>query len=104
MLHPKGGATIGWSYRGQVWIENYMETVQAMGANIFAMGHLHIPMLFVYKGIPVVMVPSLEDQTEYLKGKTLMPYLGMWFITYRLDRLGNISSIIPEYIAYEPRV
>jgi hypothetical protein len=104
MLHPKGGATIGWSYRGQVWIENYMETVQAMSANVFAMGHLHIPMLFTYKGIPVVMVPSLEDQTEYLKGKTLMPYLGMWFITYRLDRLGNISSIVPEYIAYEPRV
>jgi len=104
LLHPKGGATIGWSYRGQLWIENYMETVQAMGANVFAMGHLHIPLLFVYKGIPVVMVPSLEDQTEYLKGKTLMPYLGMWFITYRLDRLGNISSIIPEYIAYEPKV
>lgn len=103
MLHPKGGATIGRSYRGQVWIENYLEKLQSIGANVFAMGHLHIPMLFVYKGIPVVMVPSFEDQTEYLEGKTLMPYLGMWIITYRVDRLGNISSIIPEYIAYEPK-
>jgi len=104
LIHPKGGATIGLSYRAQIAIENYLELFGSMKVNIFAFGHLHVALSFIYKGVPVLLVPCLIDQTAYLKERNLVPWLGMWVITYQTDRIGNITSIEPKYTAYEPKI
>ncbi len=104
LVHPKGGATIGLSYRAQLAIEHYLEQLEIMRVNIFAFGHFHVALLFVYKGIPVVLVPCLVDQTTYLKEHNLVPWLGMWIIEYWTDYLGNITSIEPHYTAYMPKI
>jgi len=104
LVHPKGGVTIGLSYRAQVAIENYLETLESMGAKVFAFGHLHVALFFTYKGLPVLLVPCLMDQSTYLKERNLVPWLGHWEVRYHKDAYGIITSIQPIYIAYESTI
>jgi len=101
LLHPKGGIPYGLSYRVQRIIEALVSAINKYGdkriQTIFV-GHLHQSMFMIYKGIAGFLVPCLQKQTEYLKGKGLIPMLGMWIVTIETDKKGNIIRIVPKHI------
>jgi len=103
LVHPKGGVPYGKSYRLQKFIEALTEEVDgaSFGANLILVGHLHLSMAMLYKGVAALLVPCLEEQTWYLKGKQLNPWLGMWITEITLDKQGNITRFFPKYISFE---
>ena len=103
LVHPKGGVPYGKSYRLQKFIEALTEEIDeaSSGANLILVGHLHLSMAMLYKGIAAFLVPCLEEQTWYLKGKQLNPWLGMWITEITLDKQGNITRLFPKYVSFE---
>lgn len=103
LVHPKGGVPYGKSYRLQKFIEALTEEVDeaSSGANLILVGHLHLSMAMLYKGVAAFLVPCLEEQTWYLKGKQLNPWLGMWITEISLDKRGNITRLFPKYVSFE---
>lgn len=104
LVHPKGGVPYGKSYRLQKFIEALTEEVDEASsgaANLILVGHLHLAMAMLYKGVAAFLVPCLEEQTWYLKGKQLNPWLGMWTTEISLDKYGNITKLFPKYFSFE---
>jgi len=103
LIHPKGGVPYAKSYRLQKFIENSVEEKADLdrGDRLILMGHLHISMAMLYKGVVAFLVPCLEEQTCYLKGKGLYPWLGMWVIEITLDEHKNVTRLRPKYISFE---
>lgn len=106
LMHPKGGIPYGKSYRLQKRIEQLVSVISAdedKAAKVTFVGHLHIAALMLYKGMAAFLVPCMEDQTEYLSAKDLVPWLGMWISTIYLDKLDNITRIVTKYIPFSPK-
>jgi len=105
LVHPTGGIPIGKSYRPQKWIESLVEEIgdTQEGVRVLVIGHLHISLFMLYKGIASFMIPCLEEQTWYLKSKGLNPWLGMWINEITLDKFNNVTRVRPKYISFEGR-
>lgn len=106
LVHPKGGVPYGKSYRLQKRIEQLVSVISAdeeKAAKIIFTGHLHVAAFMLYKGMAAFLVPCLEDQTEYLSSKDLVPWLGMWITTVYLDSYDNITRIVTKYIPFSPK-
>jgi len=73
------------------------------GVRVLLIGHLHISLFMLYKGIASFMIPCLEEQTWYLKSKGLNPWLGMWINEITLDKFNNVTRVRPKYISFEGR-
>lgn len=105
LVHPKGGIPYGKSYRLQRWLENLTEEQDnsSEGVRMLLVGHLHVAIFMHYKGISSFLVPCLEENTNYLKERGLIPWLGMWITKLEEDRFGNVVKVSPKYISFEKR-
>lgn len=103
LVHPKGGIPHGLSYRLQNWIEKYITVFSKEKEKVLACGHLHVAAFMIYKGIAGFLIPCLQEQTQYLAEKGLIPWLGFWIIEVSEDANGNITRVVPEYIAFESK-
>ena len=103
LVHPKGGVPYGKTYRLQNYTEGMVEEIEDStdGVRLLLIGHLHIAIAMIYKGIAAFLIPCLEEQTWYLKSKGLNPWIGMWIIEITLDTYNNITRLRPKYISFE---
>jgi len=102
-LHPTGGAPKSRSYRPQEIINklfNEIVTGAAGDVHIIAIGHLHLAMFMMYKGIAIYLVPCIVEANNYLQSKTLIPDLGMWVSETGIDKEGNTIYIKNRYYAF----
>jgi len=101
LYHPTGGLSYARSYKPQKFINNFIgEEDIRESVRLFLIGHLHVPFAMLYRGVAAFLVPCLEEQTWYLKGKSLFPSLGMWITTITLDRYNNVIYLRPKYIPF----
>ena len=104
LQHPKGGLPYGQTYRPQRRIEMLASAMDLiMGAKATFMGHLHRAAFLLYKGIAGVLVPSLEDTTEYITAMDKLAELGMWIVELAFDENKNLTKAELEYIPFEPK-
>jgi predicted phosphodiesterase len=103
LVHPKGGIPYGVTYKLQKRIEHLVEIASSSDAKIMLCGHLHVAATMIYKGMVAFLVPCLEDQTEYLSEKDLIPYIGMWIFEVFCDELDNVTRLVSKYIPFEPK-
>ncbi len=103
LVHPKSGIPYGITYRLQKRIEHLVEIISPSDAKIMLLGHLHLATAMIHKGMVAFLVPCLEDQTEYLSEKDLIPYLGMWIFEVFCDKLDNVTRLVSKYIPFEPK-
>lgn len=103
LVHPKGGIPYGITYKLQKRIEHLVEIISPSDAKIMLCGHLHLATTLIHKGLVAFLVPCLEDQTEYLSEKDLIPYLGMWIFEVFCDELDNVTRLVTKYIPFEPK-
>jgi len=104
LLHPRGGIPRGISYRPQILVEEIVKDIEKYSRekNLIS-GHLHVAAAMNYKGIFTLMVPCLQDTTDYLKSGGHISWLGMWICEVFMDKFGNIVRTIREYVPFEPR-
>ncbi|MDP3051986.1 MAG: hypothetical protein Q8N42_00595 [bacterium] len=102
--HPSGGIPYGRSYRPQKMIENLVSEMELSGeAKVILIGHLHVSLFMLYKGVAGFNVPCLQDKTKYIEAKGYTPWLGIWVVEVNMDEYENITRIVPKYIPYEPK-
>jgi len=105
LRHPSGGAPKAKSYRAQEIIRAiFNEIWNGLPDDVHAIsiGHLHLAMFMMYKGIAVYLVPCIVDMNDYLTSKSLVPDLGCWISEFGLDGKGNVVYVKNQYIAFEP--
>lgn len=104
LFHPSGGIPYGISLRLQKLIESLVAVMETNNTQkVLLNGHLHVALFMMYKGMAGFFVPCLEEQTEYLASKGLIPWLGMWIIEVSMDKEENITRVVTEYIPFESK-
>lgn len=106
LRHPTGGAPKARSYRPQemvIRLFGNISTGRPEDVHVLCMGHLHLALFMIYKGIAVYMVPCIVEMNEYLQGKTLVPDLGMWIAETGIDKEGNVVYVKNKYIAFDSK-
>lgn len=102
--HPSGGIPYGRSYRPQKLIENLVAEMELAGeAKAIFIGHLHVSLFMLYKGVAGFLVPCLQDRTKYIEAKGYTPWLGIWIPEITMDQHENITKIVLKYVPYEPK-
>lgn len=95
LFHPLDGSSYAVSYSGQ----KYMDSLSGGDKpNILFVGHHHKALYFPYRNIHYFEVPSMTQQSSWMKRKRIANESGAWFVKVRVDEEGTITSIIPEHI------
>ena len=67
-------------------------------ARIVLMGHYHKHTHMHYKNIDGFILPGLVSQSQFMKDNNLASVVGAMILTLKLDKKGDLVSILPEYI------
>ena len=103
LYHPSGGIPVGLTYRGQINIEKLIPIIdEDFPAHVLKIGHLHIALFMQHKGMVCLFVPCLQDQTQYLAAKGLIPWIGFWVTEVFADDHDNITRVVLKYFPFEP--
>jgi len=95
LFHPLDGSSYAVSYSGQ----KYMDSLSGGDKpNIIFTGHHHKALYFPYRNIYYFEVPSMCQQSSWMKRKRCANESGVWFIKLKIDQEGSIVSVIPEHI------
>lgn len=106
LRHPTGGAPKGRSYRPQEIVSKLLTEIEKGTPNdvhVVGLGHLHMALFMLYKGLAVFLIPCIEEISDYLQGKTLIPDLGMWVTDIGLDERGNTVYVKNQYFAFKAK-
>lgn len=104
LIHPRGGIPYGVSYRPQKRIETAVTVLEAYSSEkVVLIGHLHVSMFMMYKGIAAFVVPCLQEKTPYLASLGHIPWLGMWISEISMDNKKRITKIDLQYHPFEQK-
>lgn len=71
--------------------------------NILFCGHYHKTLQIFYRNIHAFLVPAMQQQTPFLRGKRISVSLGFYIITVKVDKEGTVKSVLSELISfYQP--
>ena len=102
LYHPSGGIPLGMTYRGQNNIEKLVPIMDT--AKILKIGHLHVAVFMHYKGMPCILVPCLQEQTQYLVAKGYFPWIGFWVTEVFVNDKEDITRIVLKYFPFKPKL
>lgn len=95
LFHPLDGSSYAVSYSGQ----KYMDSLSGGDKpNILFVGHHHKALYFPYRNIHYFEVPSMTQQSSWMKRKRIANESGAWFVTVKVDETGTVVGILPEHI------
>src|SRR5690606_22671290 len=95
LLHPLDGSSYAVSYSGQKYLDSLSGGDKP---NILFVGHHHKAMYFNYRNVHYFEVPSMTQQSSWMKRKRLANESGAWFVKIKVDEEGTIVSIVSEYV------
>lgn len=97
LRHPWDGGAYALSYKPQKMIES-MEADSK--PNILAIGHYHKVDYMFYRNVHCFLTACFQSQTPFTRGKGLSVHMGGWMVTVRVDALGHVLRIIPEFVPF----
>ena len=93
MQHPGGGVSKSLSYKPQ-------EAINKMASGdkpkILLQGHYHKSYYMFYRNVHAFLVPSLVDQSEFMKANDMQNIVGAYFLTININKKGEIEYLMPE--------
>lgn len=95
LLHPLDGSSYAVSYSGQKYLDSLSGGDKP---NILFVGHHHKAMYFNYRNVHYFEVPSMTQQSSWMKRKRLANESGAWFVKIKVDEEGTIISLVSEYV------
>jgi predicted phosphodiesterase len=95
LYHPAGGSAYARSYKLQKFIDAMRGGEKP---NILAQGHYHKTFYMFYRNIHAFSIPSVQGYTPFMRSFALGNDMGAWIIEAKVDKQGNVISLIPELI------
>ena len=95
LRHPLDGTSYSLSYKPQKYVESITGGEKP---NILLIGHYHKLGYFMCRNIHTLLVPSMESQTAFMKGKNLASEVGGIILTIHVDKNGTVKRFLPEFI------
>ncbi len=85
--HGEGGVSYARSYKLQKYIEQFSPEQKP---DTYFCGHFHVSCYLPdYRNVDGFLVPCFQAQTPYLKRKQIMPIIGGYIITLKLNNYGR---------------
>jgi hypothetical protein len=97
LRHPLDGSSYAVSYKPQKYVESIAGGEKP---NLLLIGHYHKQGYFPYRNVHCVLMPALEAQTPFLRGKGLVSDVGGVIITLHVSDDGTINRFISEFISF----
>jgi hypothetical protein len=99
LIHPIDGGAQAVSHK----LQKIIDAAEGKRKSaIMAVGHYHKMAWVYWKGVHGFVMPSFQNQTDFMREKSLKSYIGGFILTIKTDKDGNLLSITPEY--YEGKV
>lgn len=98
MQHPGGGCARSLSYKPQIAIDE-MDTNDK--PNMFLQGHYHKSYGCLYRNVHAFLVPSLMDQSGFMKMNNLQSICGAYFMNIYSNGKGHIEYLDVERITFD---
>ena len=95
LVHPTDGIGQNYGLKLHKYIDRAVGEKQA---RIVLMGHYHKHTHMHYKNIDGFILPGLVSQSQFMKDNNLASVVGAMILTLKLDKKGDLVSILPEYI------
>lgn len=112
LLHPRGAVGQFRSYRGQKFLENLLEHILSSifsdrnnlkeFPHIYLMGNWHVNAYIRYGGVDIYLLPTLQNQTRFLKELGLTPDIGSWMVKSFTDSNMHIVCNTVKYLDLIP--
>ncbi|MFA5025663.1 MAG: metallophosphoesterase family protein [Candidatus Shapirobacteria bacterium] len=77
LVHPDGGSAYALSYKPQKYIESLASGTKP---DILLVGHYHKAEVLFFRGVISVQGGTLQQQTPFMRGKSLSAAMGFWTI------------------------
>lgn len=97
LMHPGGGSCYAHSYKSQKLAESFQGGEKP---SVVLMGHYHKMNYIFCRNIHLIQVPSMEDQTHFLRKKNIESQVGFVIVTLTLDTDGSVSRCVPEFYPF----
>lgn len=95
LVHPIDGSSYALSYGMQKYIEALNE---GDVPTILLCGHHHKFVNIFYRGVWASEVPTTQAQTDFMRGKRLVAYVGAMIIEVSVDQEGFVTEYLPRFI------
>lgn len=96
LWHGGDGSTYVRSYRLQKIVESISGGKKP---NLLIAGHDHKEIFFTERNIHLIGAGSVQQQTDYMRGKRLAAHVGMWIVEMTINE-GRIVRFRPEWIHF----
>jgi len=93
--HPGGGSSYAISYKPQKTVESYSGGDKPQ---ILCIGHYHKMGYFEERNIHVVLVPSCQNQTPFMRKRQLKSVVGAVIIEFNVSEDGSVNRFKPEFL------
>ena len=98
VMHPGGGSSYAQSYKAQKLVESFQGGEKPAVA---LFGHYHKLNVFMVRNVWAMMVGCCQDQTPFLRKRSIEPVVGGAIVTMRQDeQTGAILSFLPDMRQY----
>lgn len=77
LIHPDGGSAYALSYKPQKYIEALQSGTKP---DVLLVGHYHKAEVLFFRGVISVQGGTLQQQTPFMRGKSLSAAMGFWTI------------------------
>ena len=97
LKHPLGGVAYAYSHHLQKIIDRTKDDDKP---DIFALGHYHKLLYVDYHGVHGFLAGTIQDQTEWMKGKNIEAMKGGWIVDVYMKRNGQIDKLEMKLLPY----
>lgn len=101
LFHPKRGTAYAISYSPQKIVESYQGGEKP---DIVLLGHFHkAEYMPTYRNIHIIQCGCTQDQSLFMRGKSLEAHIGGWVIQFKQRPLGSVCRLRAEFIGFYDR-
>lgn len=100
LMHPGGGTGYAISYRPQKIVESFKE---AEKPDLLFIGHYHKMSYNLIRGVHTFQAGCTQDQSSFMRKKSLDSHLGGWIITIKQKDSGEIYSVEQQMFDFQTR-
>ena len=101
LFHPKRGTAYAVSYSAQKIVESYQGGEKP---DILIVGHFHkAEYMPHYRNIHVIQAACCQDQTVFMRGKSIEAHVGGWIVRFKQRPLGSVCRLQAEFVGFYDR-
>ena len=100
LMHPGGGTAYAFSYKPQKIVEGFSGGEKP---SILLIGHYHKLSYDLIRNVHVFQTGCAQDQTTFMRKKTIQAHVGYWVIGIQQDARGAVRRVRQEVTNYFDR-